>query len=368
MPTQSLDHFDSCVVGAGVIGLAIAHKLSACGYSVLVIDKEPWFGSETSSRNSEVIHAGIYYPTGSLKARLCVEGKHQLYAYCKQYGIAHHNIGKVIVASGDQSDQLAALQKKAADNGVDDLQWLDQSQLRAWEPEVAGSEALFSPSTGIIDSHHLMTTLLGQMENAGGLLSLQTEFLGAEPQAEGFEVRVHSVGEDYRFHCSHLINAAGLGAQSVAKRVADLPADSIPPLYFCKGSYFSYTGKCPFNRLIYPMPEPNTTGLGVHATIDMGGQARFGPDTEYVDAIEYEVSEAKRPKFAEAIKRYFPGVDEQKLVPAYAGMRPKLQGPGDPAADFRIEQPMPGLVNLFGIESPGLTASLAISEYVHALI
>ena len=365
MVNSNLDHFDVCVVGAGVVGLAIARETSMSGMSVLVIEKEAEYGSGISSRNSEVIHAGIYYPEGSLKAKLCVEGKHLLYEYCKQRGIAHRRIGKLIVASSaEQHDELEALNKKAKRNGVDDLQWIDRVQLRAMEPNVSGECALLSPSTGIIDTHGLMTSLLADIESASGILSLQTAFQFAEPTASGFMVEVKSVNERFQFNCGFLINAAGLASQTVASNVMGLSTTAIPPLYYCRGRYFSLSGPSPFNHLVYPLPEANTTGLGIHATLDLGGQARFGPDVEYVDSEDYSLDQSCRPIFATAIRRYFPALDEDKLNPAYVGIRPKLQAPGAAAQDFVIRSSLPGLVNLFGIESPGLTSSLAIAKYV----
>jgi len=357
---DNLDHFDNCVVG-----LAIALALVQRGQSVLVLEKEPWYGSGVSSRNSEVIHAGIYYPVGSLKAKLCVEGKARLYHYCETHGVRHQLIGKLIVASSvEQNRELEAILQKARANGVEDLQWVDLAQLRAWEPQVAGHSALLSPSTGIVDSHGLMSALLAEIETGGGTLCLKTEFQSATPASEGYRVTVDSVGEPYHFHCTHLINAAGLGAQSVAGAIEGLTQDNIPPLYYCKGHYFSLSGASPFHRLIYPIPEANTTGLGIHATLDLQGQVRFGPDTLYQDQPDYSIPDSLRDKFAVAIRRYYPTLDEARLIPAYAGIRPKIQGPQDPAKDFIIDQPLPGLVNLFGIESPGLTSSLAIAEHV----
>lgn len=364
-----LDHFDSCIVGAGVVGLAIARKLAVSGKTVIVLEKAPWIGSEISSRNSEVIHAGIYYPTDSLKAKLCVEGKHLLYDYCEKNQIAHRKLGKLIVAASDaQNTQLEALKTKAENNGVHDLEWISRAQLQSWEPNVAGTAALLSPSTGIIDSHGLMSTLANEIESHDGLLCLKTEFERAEPTSSGFQVWVNSVGEPYQFTCEQFINAAGLGAQTVASNIAGMPKQEIPTLYYCKGCYFALSGKSPFNRLIYPMPEPNTTGLGVHATIDMAGQAKFGPDTQYIDEEDYTVEEEKRASFAIAIQKYFPGLNPEKLTPSYAGIRPKIQAEGEPAKDFIINHSAANRINLFGIESPGLTSSLAIADHVWNLL
>ena len=365
MGNSNLDHFDACVVGAGVVGLAVARAISQRGLSVLVIEEAGDYGSGVSSRNSEVIHAGIYYPTGSLKAKFCVKGKHLLYDYCAKKNVAHRRIGKLIVASSNrQESELQALKLKAEQNGVDDLEWVGQGELQRMEPNVAGNCALLSPSTGIIDTHGLMTSFIADMESAGGTLSLHTSFKRAEPISSGWEVYVNSVNESFSFSSSYLINAAGLGSQNVAKNINTLSGDKIPPLYYCRGVYFSLSGASPFNHLIYPMPEANTTGLGVHATLDLAGQARFGPDVEYIDVEDYSIDETRRSAFANAIKQYYPGLDPNKLNPAYAGIRPKLQAPGGAVKDFVIDMPLTGLVNLFGIESPGLTSSLAIADYV----
>ncbi len=369
---NSLDHFDCCIIGAGVIGLAAAYEATKLNKSVIILEKNELYGTETSSRNSEVIHAGIYYPTHSLKAQLCVSGKEKLYDFCQNYGVSHRRIEKLIVASSaDQADALDALKRKAEANGVADLEWIDQNRLNALEPHVKGNLALRSPSTGIIDSHEYMTTLLGLAEQNGAILSLHTEFLEAQQTSRGFDVSVNSLGERFHFKTDILINSAGLGAQSVAQRIEGIQPHQIPKLYYCKGHYFNYAGKAPFNRLIYPMPEANTTGLGVHATIDMGGQVKFGPDTLYIDEIDYSIDNRNNSKghaFYPAIQRYFPSVDPARLTPAYSGIRPKIQAPGAPAQDFIIDSSLSGVINLYGIESPGLTASLAIAEQIGSLL
>ncbi|MBA56545.1 MAG: FAD-dependent oxidoreductase [Pseudomonadales bacterium] len=366
---MAVDHFDCCIVGAGVVGLACARALAMRGYSTLVLETTKTYGAGISSRNSEVIHAGIYYPTNSLKAQLCVEGKHLLYEYCDRKGIPHRRLGKLIVAtSHDQVEQLAALESRAMDNGVLDLEWIDSKRLSTMEPQVRAQLALLSPSTGIIDSHALMTSLLLDLEAERGTLCLNTEFLSAQQTNTGFRVEVRSVGEPYAFHCGHFVNAAGLQAQAVAARIEGSSRHSIPALHLCKGCYFSLSGQSPFAHLIYPLPDPNTIGLGIHATVDLSGQARFGPDTEYVETENYLIPDDRKAHFITAIQHYFPAVDANKLAPAYAGIRPKIQAPGESARDFIIQNHSNGLINLFGIESPGLTAAMAIAERVTQLI
>ncbi|MBO0127522.1 NAD(P)/FAD-dependent oxidoreductase [Agrobacterium sp. OT33] len=359
---------DAIIIGAGVIGLAAARELSMRGLSVIILEGEKEFGSATSSRNSEVIHAGLYYPSGSLKARLCVEGKKQLYAFCQSHGVAHRRCGKLIVASEEaETALLAALKDKGEANGCEDLELIDGHEALSLEPALACGAALFSPSTGIIDSHGYMLALLGEAEDHGAALALNAPFERAEPIGEGF--RVHVGGRDpMSLTCRLLVNSAGLVAPMVAKEIAGLPAHAIPQPRFAKGSYFSLTGKSPFSRLIYP--APHTHGLGVHLTLDLAGQARFGPDVEWVESIDYAVNPRRMEGFGEAIRRYWPGLPEDALIPAYSGIRPKISGPDEPAMDFRIDGPethgLAGLVNLFGIESPGLTASLAIAAEVAA--
>ncbi|HVL01759.1 MAG TPA: NAD(P)/FAD-dependent oxidoreductase [Dongiaceae bacterium] len=361
-PTEIMD---CCIVGAGVVGLAIAHELAQRGHSVIIMEQADRIGSGISSRNSEVIHAGIYYPHGSLKAQLCVEGRDRLYRFCAEHNVAHRRTGKLIVAaSPDQRDALAALQQHAAANGVTDLQWVDRATLQCLEPQVAGAAALLSPSTGIVDSHGLMLALQAGIEARNGIVCLKTEFRQAERHGDEFRVDAISVGEPCQFRCRHLINAAGLGAQTVAARISGLDTTNVPLLHLCVGRYFSLTGPTPFQHLVYPLPEPGLTGLGIHATLDLQGRVRFGPDTAYIHHEDYSVPDALRGTFANAIRRYFPALEEARLIPAYAGIRPKLQGPGDAVQDFHIDTSLPGLIQLFGIESPGLTASLAIARHV----
>ncbi|MDH0614732.1 MULTISPECIES: NAD(P)/FAD-dependent oxidoreductase [unclassified Agrobacterium] len=357
---------DAIIIGAGAIGLAAARELAMRGLSVIILEREKEFGSATSSRNSEVIHAGLYYPVGSLKARLCVEGKTRLYAFCQSHGVSHRRCGKLIVAENDEETTLlAALREKGVANGCDDLELIDEQQARLLEPALACRAALLSPSTGIIDSHGYMLALLGEAEDHGAALALNTPFERAEAAGTGF--RVHTGGRDpMSLTCRLLINSAGLVAPMVARNIEGLPAHAIPQARFAKGSYFSLAGKSPFSRLIYP--APHTHGLGVHLTLDLAGQARFGPDIEWVEAIDYAVDPRRMDGFGDAIRRYWPGLPEDALVPAYSGIRPKISGPDEPAMDFRIdgreEHELSGLVNLFGIESPGLTASLAIASEV----
>lgn len=365
-----MDHIDTCVIGAGVIGLAIARALSGQGVETIVVDREHHFGQGVSSRNSEVIHAGIYYPQGSLKARFCVEGKHRLYEYCEQRGVPHARIGKMIVAtSAEEEDTLEDIRCKAMANGVPDLEYRSAQQFQEEEPHVRATLALYSPSTGIVDSHAFMQSLLGELDQQGGLFVGGTAVERVERcGASTFIVHCLTEGAPYRFSCRQLVNAAGLGAQQIARACDFLEAALVPPLFYGKGNYFTLTGQRPFRHLIYPVPEKSGAGLGVHATLDLGNQVKFGPDVRYVEREDYAVDIDRKAEFAAAVKRYFPGLDEDALEPGYVGIRPKLQAPGEPAADFMIQDAVDhgvaGLVNLFGIESPGLTSSLAIAEDV----
>lgn len=368
-----MDHIDTCVVGAGVVGLAVASRLAAAGHEVIILDREPDFGQGVSSRNSEVIHAGIYYPAGSLKARMCVEGKHKLYEYCESHGVAHARCGKLIVATEpDEEGALEDILGKAHANGVHDLEYWDSAQIEKEEPHVKGTRALFSPSTGIVSSHELMQAYLGDLDSHGGMFVGQTTVLGADLDSGLFVLRCDSEGTPYEFSCRTLVNSAALGAQKVAAGFSFLDQDTVPPLYYCKGNYFTLSGGSPFKRLIYPVPEKSGAGLGVHATIDLGGQVKFGPDVEYIAEEDYDVSTSREADYYESVRRYFPSLEDGQLVPGYVGIRPKLQGPGDPVADFVIQDEsvhhIPNLVQLFGIESPGLTSSLAIADEVcHSL-
>ena len=351
------------MIGAGVVGLAVARALAQAGREVVILEAEDAIGSHTSSRNSEVIHAGIYYPKGSLKARSCVAGKERLYEYCVAHGVAHRRSGKLIVAaSEEQVPELENIQKKAHANGVTDVVWMTRAQAQALEPEVRCAAALYSPSTGIIDSHALMLAYLGDAEDRGAMLALKTRLLGAQVVPGGFVV--HTSEMDLR--CRVLVNSAGLKAPSLARSMEGYPAKLAPPEYYAKGNYYSLNGKSPFSRLVYPVPEPG--GLGVHVTLDLAGQARFGPDVEWIDRIDYAVDPKRAERFYAAIRRYWPGLPDGALAPGYAGIRPKTSAPGEPASDFEVQGPqahgIPGLVHLFGIESPGLTSSLALAEEV----
>ncbi|MDO5290370.1 MAG: NAD(P)/FAD-dependent oxidoreductase [Pseudomonadota bacterium] len=374
-----MEQVDTVIIGAGVVGLAVARALALSGREVLVLEAENSFGTQTSARNSEVIHAGIYYPAGSLKARLCVQGKQLLYAYCAERGIAHRRCGKLIVAANDaQAQELRAIQARAQANGVDDLRWLTREQAQALEPQLHCQAALLSPSTGIVDSHALMLSLLGDVENAGGVLAVNSKVnslfaLDGKAQA-AIKVIVsdaHGGSEELVLHARQVVNAAGLGAVALAHRTQGLPPASCPPLptRWAKGNYFTLTGRAPFSHLIYPVVERDSPSLGVHLTLDMGGQAKFGPDVQWVDAPDdYRVNPARGDSFYEEVRRYWPSLPDGALQPGYAGIRPKITGPGETAADFLIQGPrehgVPGLVNLLGIESPGLTSCLAIGQAV----
>jgi L-2-hydroxyglutarate oxidase LhgO len=364
-----METVDTIVVGAGVVGLAIGRACARAGRSVLILEGERQFGSWTSSRNSEVIHAGIYYPAGSLKAEMCVEGRHRLYEFCWDFRVPHRRCEKLIVAANEQQvGELSAIAAAAAANGVDDLRRLTCRKAAALEPYVVCVEALLSPSTGIVDSHGLMLALLGDAEAHGAQLVCNTRVERIVARSDLWEVWVE--GSDEPICARHVVNSAGLAAQTIAANTEGLDQRHVPPLFLARGVYFTYSGRAPFERLIYPVPEPG--GLGTHVTLDLAGQARFGPDVEWIDCIVYSVDPARQPGFEAAIRRIWPAVDVGRLSPGYAGIRPKLSGPGEPAADFVISGPddhgLPGLVNLFGIESPGLTASLAIADRVAAVI
>ena len=361
------DSIHTLVIGAGVVGLAAARALAQTGRDVIVVERHGGIGEETSSRNSEVIHAGIYYPTASLKARLCVAGKRALYAYCEEKTLEHRRCGKLIVASqASQETVLDALATQGAANGVEGLERIDAETLRRYEPAVRGSAALWSPSTGILDSHALMLALQGDLEAAGGFVALATELVRATVLDDGFALELRDGDARVTLRARELVNAAGLAASSVAQRIAGLPAPFIPTTRFAKGNYFTLLGTPPFRHLVYPVPEPG--GLGVHATLDLGGRVRFGPDVEWLETPNYTVDPNRAAPFYAAIRRYWPALPDGSLEPAYAGVRPKLVRRGEPAADFRIDAPerhgVAGLVNLFGIESPGLTAALAIGDEV----
>lgn len=359
--------FDATVVGAGVVGLAIVRGLALAGRSVLALEAAARIGSETSSRSSEVVHAGLYYPEGSLKARLCVEGRRRLYAYMEDRGVPYRRCGKLLVASeASEVAEVERLYARGVANGVEDLRIIDAREARRLEPALRAAGAVLSPATGILDSHALMVAYQRDAESAGATIALRTPFARAELVREG-EIRVHAGGEEKAsFTTTVLVNAAGLHASAVAGAIAGLEATYVPRTRYAKGSYLGLSGRCPFTRLIYP--APSKAGLGIHLTIDLGGQARFGPDVEWVDRIDYSVDPGRCADFYAAIRRYWPDLPDGSLTPGYSGIRPKLYAANEAAVDFRIDGPevhgVPGLVNLFGIESPGLTASLAIASEV----
>ena len=366
---MSVEQVDAVVIGAGVVGLATARALALAGREVLVLESADSFGTATSARNSEVIHAGIYYPQGSLKARLCVQGKEMLYAYCAERGIAHQRCGKLIVAtSAGQVEELRAIQQRAAANGVTDLRLLTQAEAQALEPHLACEAALLSPSTGIVDSHGLMLSLLGDVENAGGMLVAHSQVMGLQALEGVTKAAIKIiVSGDMELQARTVVNAAGLYAPCLAGHTVGLDPRHVPTAYYAKGSYFTLAGRAPFKHLIYPVPEPG--GLGVHLTLDLGGQAKFGPDVQWVDSPDdYLIDPARGEAFYAEVRRYWPALADGALQAGYAGIRPKISGPGQPAADFVIQGPrahgVPGLVNLFGIESPGLTSCLAVGAAV----
>ncbi|NKC12203.1 MAG: FAD-dependent oxidoreductase [Gammaproteobacteria bacterium] len=367
---------DVVIIGAGVVGLAIARDLAMAGRDVIIVEQADTIGTHTSSRNSEVIHAGIYYQPGSRKARHCVRGKALLYDYCAAHGVPYKRITKLIVAvDPSQASELERIQANATNNGVDDLELLDGAQVAALESNVRAAAALLSPSTGIIDTHSLMLAYQGDAEEHGAMLALRSRFTGASVRNDGIDVNVDLAGENMTLRARTLVNSAGLFAPAVANAIDALAAANVPAAHFAKGNYFTLTGKAPFTRLIYPLPEPG--GLGVHITLDLGGGARFGPDVQWLDAIDpeaidYGVDPARAERFYPAIRSWYPALAERAIIPGYAGIRPKIAARGEPAADFQIQGPaehgVAGLVNLFGIESPGVTASLAIAEEVGEIV
>ena len=370
---QDIEQVDALVIGAGVVGLAVARALALAGREVMVLERESAIGTGTSSRNSEVIHAGIYYPAGSLKASLCVQGRVALYAYCAERGVAHRRCGKLIVATmPSQLEALPAILERARNNGVTDLQLLSAAEAKRLEPELECLGAVHSPSTGIVDSHALMLAFQGDLEQAGGLVVCRSRVDSMVVSPRGIEVRCI---DGTCLVARSVVNAAGLSACDLARRVRGLDPLHVPRAWYAKGNYFTLSGRAPFSRLIYPAPEPDRhlAGLGVHLTIDLGGQAKFGPDVQWTDSPDDLVVDVSRAAgFQAEVRRYWPGLPEDALQPGYAGVRPKISGPDDPAADFLIQGPavhgVPGLVNLFGIESPGLTSSLAIADRVVALL
>jgi L-2-hydroxyglutarate oxidase LhgO len=364
-----MDKVDCVVVGAGVIGLAVARRLAQAGREVIVLEAAEGIGTITSSRNSEVIHAGIYYRAGSLMAQMCVSGKRALYQYCRDHGIPHRNCGKLIVATTpSETEKLQSIRAHAEANGVDDMQLLTGEAARALEPALNCDAALLSPSTGIIDSHAYMLALRGDAEEAGAAYAFHTPLLRARAGAGRIEIEAGGAAP-MTLACNLLVNAAGLSAPALARSIEGMPIGLIPCAYLAKGNYFSCNARAPFSRLIYPVPEPG--GLGVHLTLDMAGQARFGPDVEWVESIDYAVDPSRAERFYPAIRRYWPTLPDGALMPSYSGIRPKIVPPAVATQDFLIQGPtdhgVAGLINLFGIESPGLTSSLAIADHVGAL-
>ncbi len=366
----AMERIDCAVIGAGIVGLAVARALARRGREVVVLERAAAIGTETSARSSEVIHAGIYYPAGSWKARLCVAGKVALYRYCEEHGIIHSRCGKLLVATAaDEVESLSALQCRAAKNGVDDLQRLDAGAAHALEPELHCHAALLSPSTGIVDCHALMLGYQGDLEERGGVIAFRTEVVGGRI-ADG-RIVLETAGSDaLQLACGSVVNSAGLYAVDVVENLQGFPGSLVPPKFLCKGNYYTLAGPAPFSHLIYPLPD--AAGLGVHLTFDLGGQARFGPDVEWIEEVNYDVDPARAELFYGAVRRYWSGLPDDALSPGYAGIRPKTSGRDGPPQDFEIQGPadhgVPGLVNLFAIESPGITASLALADLVAQLL
>lgn len=357
---------DIVVVGAGVIGLAVARALSLRGFEVIVVEANPAIGMETSSRSSEVVHAGLYYPPGSLKARTCVQGRDALYAYCRQKGVPHRRIGKLVLATAEREiPRLQSIRANAGSCGVGGLEWHEGDDVARIEPAVRAHAALWSPDTGIIDSHALMLALQGDFEAAGGIVACNTRVAAGASVRHGLELRLadHSSA---RMTAGHIVNAAGLGAARLALAFDGIDTGSVPRVHHVRGHYFRFAGRSPFNHLVYPLPSAG--GLGIHATLDLAGGLRFGPDSEYMERIDYAFDETRAAGFAQSIATWYPGLETARLQPGYTGIRPRLAGPGDGFRDFHISGPdehgIPGLINLFGIESPGLTACLALAEEV----
>jgi L-2-hydroxyglutarate oxidase LhgO len=369
MDSSPFESVDCVVIGAGVVGLAVARALALAGREVIVLEAAEGIGTETSSRNSEVIHAGIYYPRGSLMAETCVAGRRMLYAYCAEHGVPHLNCGKLIVATNQQeSELLASIKGRAEANGVEGMRFLSGAEAMAMEPNLQCTAALLSPATGIVDSHSYMLALQGDAESNGTMLAFHSPVTSGRVTDQGIELEVGGT-EPMKLRCRLVINSAGLHAPTLARKIEGMPADRIPTAYYAKGNYFTLAGRSPFSRLIYPVPVPG--GLGVHITVDLGGQAKFGPDVEWIPGIEYTVDPHRADRFYAAVRKYWPALKDGALQPGYAGIRPKIVPPGAPAQDFTIQGPaehgVPGLINLFGIESPGLTASLALAGRVRAL-
>jgi L-2-hydroxyglutarate oxidase LhgO len=369
-----MDRVDAVVIGAGVVGLAAARALAQAGRETVVLEAQMAIGQGVSSRNSEVIHAGLYYPPGSLKARLCVRGKELLYPFCEARGVGHRRCGKLTVAQNDaELAALRSLQERAAANKVP-VQWLGAAQARQLEPALSCVAALLSPSTGIVDSHGFMSAVQGDLESAGGMIAFASQAVAAALGSSG-DHHVVVTADGTELATRVIVNSASLHACALARKFAGLPSRFVPREYFAKGNYFALTGRSPFGHLIYPAPAD--AWLGVHLTLDLGGQAKFGPDIEWLDIarpedIDYAVDPRRAEAFHAEVRRYWPGLPDGALQPSYSGVRPKIHGPHEEAPDFRIDGPqlhgVPGLVNLFGIESPGLTSALAIGEYVAALL
>ncbi|KPJ81805.1 MAG: FAD-dependent oxidoreductase [Gammaproteobacteria bacterium SG8_30] len=361
---------ETVVIGAGVVGLACARALALAGREVIVLERAAHVGTETSSRNSEVIHSGIYYPPGSLKARLCVAGRDMLYAYCRERAIPHRRLGKLIVATSDaETGILARYHELAGRNGIGEVSWKTADEVRELEPEVRCVRALHVPETGIVDSHSLMTSLWGDLQAAGGDVAFLSAVTGGRRRPdERFELELEE--SDERLVCNELVNSAGLHAPDLARRLEGCGKGAIPQAYYARGHYFTLSGKSPFSRLVYPIAE--SAGLGIHVTLDLSGRAKFGPDVDWVPSPDYSFDESRRDPFAQAIRRYYPALDDTRLQPDYTGIRPKIAPPEAPAADFRIDavrqHGIPGLVHLFGIESPGLTSAFAIAADVSAVL
>ncbi len=374
-----MDRIDCVVVGAGVVGLAVAREMALQGRETILLERESAFGTVSSARNSEVIHAGIYYPKDSLKAKLCVEGNRLLYEYCRSHQVATQPYGKLIVASDEtQIDDLQAILYKAQNNGVPEIKMISGEEAKTLEPNLNCVAAILSSTTGVVDSHGYMLSLLGGFEDAGGMIAYQSPFISAKPigkNAEGgYQLEIGGA-DGMQIQTKLLINCAGMSAPAIAQKIEGLRNDQIPKAYFAKGNYFSLSGKSPFAHLIYPIPEPG--GLGVHLTLDMGGQAKFGPDVEWLDIdaeewIDYTVNPKRGEGFYEAVRRYWPGLKDNSLQPDYSGVRAKIVPPNAPAGDFCFNAPqdhgMQGLYNLYGFESPGLTASLAIAKHLQGQI
>ena len=361
-----MEHLDCVVIGAGVVGLAVARAMALARREVFILERTEGIGPEASSRNSEVIHAGLYYPSGSLKARLCVRGRDLLYDYCQLRGVRYDRIGKLVVAS-DQSEvpRLEEIRRQGEVNGVDDLHWLEKEDANRMEPLLRCEAALHSPSSGIVDSHGLMEALLSDAEEHGAILALNSPVEGGRVSDSGIVLEIG--GSDPMIAgCRTVINCAGIHAQETAGSLEGFPSRTLPPLFMCKGNYFSFSGKAPFSHLIYPLPDES--GLGIHLTFDLAGQVRFGPDAQWVDEIDYHVDEGRAESFYTAVRRYWPDIPGGTLHPGYSGIRAMVRGPGEDVADFVIQDSgdhgVPGLINLFGIESPGLTASMAVADEV----